>query len=45
MQLLALAVKLVGESLQKEHAEDEFLELRGVHLAAQYVRGFEEKGF
>ena len=44
-QLLALAVELVGQALQKEHPEDEFLELRSVHLAAQDIRGFEEEGF
>jgi hypothetical protein len=44
-QLLALAVELVGQALEEEHAEDEFLELRGVHLAAQDVGGLEEEGF
>ena len=31
--------------LEKEHAEDVFLELAGVHLAAQDVGGFEEVAF
>ena len=44
-ELLALAVKLVGEALEEEHAEDEFLELRGVHLAPQDIGGFEKEGF
>ena len=44
-QLLALAVELVGEALEEEHAEDEFLELRGIHLAAQNIGGLEEKRF
>ena len=38
---LALAVELVGEALQEEHAEDEFLELGGIHLSAQDVGGLE----
>ena len=42
-ELLALAVELVGEALEEEQAEDEFLELRGVHLAAEDVGGFEKK--
>ena len=32
-QLLALAVELVGEALEEQHAEDEFLKFRGIHLA------------
>ena len=44
-ELLALAVELVGEPLQEQHSEDEFLELGGVHLAAQDVGGLEEEGF
>ena len=44
-QLLALAVELIGEALEEEHAEDEFLELRGIHLAAKNIGGFKEKGF
>ena len=42
-KLLAFAVELVGEPLQEQHAEDELLELRGVHLAAQDICGLEEK--
>ena len=38
-QLLALAVELVGEAFEEQHPEDELLELAGVHLAAQDVRG------
>ena len=44
-QLLALAVELIGQALEEQHAEDEFLELRGIHLAAQNVGGLKEKGF
>ena len=43
-ELLAFAVELVGEPLQEQHAEDELLELRGVHLAAQDVGGFQKEG-
>ena len=43
--MLALAVEFVGQALQEEHAEDEFLELGGVHLAAQDVGGLEEEAF
>jgi hypothetical protein len=42
---LALEVELVGQALQEQHAEDEFLELRGIHLAAQDVGGLEQEGF
>jgi len=44
-ELFALAVELVGEALEEEQAENEFLELRGVHLAPKDVGGFEKKGF
>ena len=44
-QLRALAVELVGEAFEEQHPEDELLELGGVHLAAQDVRGPEEEGF
>ena len=40
-KLLALAVELMGASREEEHAEDEFFELRGIHLSAQDVGGFE----
>ena len=43
-ELLASAVELIGEPLQEQHAEDEFLKLRGVHLAAQDVGGLQEEG-
>ena len=42
---LPLAVKLIGQALQKEHAEDKFLEFGRIHLAAKDVRGLEEKAF
>ena len=42
---LALAVELVGKALEEEQAEDEFLELRGIHLATQNVGGFEQEAF
>ena len=42
-QLLALAVELVREALQKQHPEDEFFEFRGIHLTTQDVCGFEQK--
>ena len=43
-ELLTFAVELVGEPLQEQHAEDELLKLRGVHLAAQEVGGLQEEG-
>ena len=43
-ELLAFAVELVGEPLQKQHAEDELLELRGVHLATQDIGSLQEEG-
>ena len=43
-ELLAFAVELVGEPLQEQHTEDELLELRGVHLAAQDVGGLQKEG-
>ena len=39
------AVELVGQALEEQQAEDEFLELGRIHLAAQDVRGLEEEGF
>ncbi len=42
---LPARLELVRAALQKEHAEDELLELRGVHLAAQDVRCAEEVTF
>ena len=44
-QLLALAIKLVGKTLDEKHPEDEFPELRSVHLAAQDVGGLEKECF
>jgi len=35
--LLALAVELVRKALDKEHSENKFLELRGIHFAAQNI--------
>ena len=43
--LLAALVEHVGAALEEQHAEDVFLELRGVHLAAQDVGGLEEVAF
>ena len=42
--LIALG-KDVGAALEEQHAEDVFLELRGVHFAAQDVGGGEEVAF
>ena len=44
VELLAFTVELVGKPLQEQHAEDELLEFRGVHLAAQDVGGLQEEG-
>ena len=44
-KMLALAVEFIGEALEEQHAEDEFLELGGVHLAAQDVGGLEQETF
>jgi hypothetical protein len=43
--LLAALVEDVGAAFQEEHAEDVFLELGGVHLAAEDVGGGEEVAF
>jgi alpha-methylacyl-CoA racemase len=43
--VLAALVEHIGAALEEQHAEDVFLELRGIHLAAQYVGGFEEVAF
>jgi len=40
-----LEIELVGEALDEEQAEDKFLELRGIHFAAQDVGGFEKEAF
>ena len=42
-ELVTFAVELVGQPLQEQHAEDELLKLRGVHLAAQDVGGLQEE--
>ena len=44
-QLLALAVEFIRQPLEEQHAEDEFLELGGIHLAAQDVGGLEQEAF
>ena len=44
-QLFAFAVELVRQALDEQHAEDEFLEFRGIHLATQDVGGLEQEGF
>jgi hypothetical protein len=42
-ELLALLIEEVGEPLQKEHAEDVLLVLRGIHVAAQVIAGAEQE--
>ena len=44
-ELLAFAVELIRQPLQEQHAEYEFLELRGIHLAAQDIGSLQEEGF
>jgi hypothetical protein len=44
-QRLAFSVEFIRQALDEQHAEDEFLELGGIHLAAQDVRRLEEKVF
>ena len=44
-ELFPFPVELVGQAFQEQHPEDELLELRGVHLTAQDVGGFEQEGF
>lgn len=43
--LFAALVEHIGTALEEQHAEDVFLELRGVHLAAQDVGGLEQVAF
>ena len=43
-ELVPFAVELVGEPLEEQHPEDEFLELGRIHLAAQNVRSLEQEG-
>jgi hypothetical protein len=42
-ELLALLVEEVEEPLQDKHAEDDFLVLRGIHIATQVVTGAEQE--
>jgi hypothetical protein len=42
---LAPLVEHIGAALEEQHPEDVFLELRGVHFAAQDVGGLEEVAF
>jgi len=42
---LELAIKLIRQTLEEQHSEDELLELRGIHLAAQDVSGLQKKRF
>ncbi len=44
-QLAALAVEFVRQAFDEQHAENEFLELARVHLAAQDVGGLEQETF
>ncbi|MCY1300798.1 hypothetical protein D9M70_503790 [compost metagenome] len=43
--LLVALLEYVGAALEKQHAEDVFLELRCIHLAAQNVGGLEQVAF
>ena len=43
--LLIALFEYVGAAFEKQHAEDVFLELRGIHLAAQNVGGLEKVAF
>jgi hypothetical protein len=45
LELLALAIELIRQALEKEHPKDEFLEFRCIHLARQDVGGLEKEGF
>lgn len=44
-QTFPVFLKLVVESLQKQHPEDVFLELRGIHVASQDVARFKQLSF
>ncbi|SDZ08267.1 hypothetical protein SAMN05421754_10555 [Nitrosomonas sp. Nm58] len=44
-QMGTFAVKFIGQALEEQHAENEFLELARVHLAAQDVGSLEEEVF
>ena len=39
----ALLIKQIAGALEKEHAEDVFLVLAGIHVAAQIVTGGEKQ--
>ncbi len=41
----AVGIELVGHALEEQHAEDVFLVLGGIHLAAQDVAGLEQQVF
>ncbi len=42
-ELFALLIEEVGQPLQKQHAEDVFLVLRRIHVAAQVIAGAEDE--
>jgi hypothetical protein len=42
-RLIPSRLELIGQALQEQHAEDEFLVLRRIHFAAQNVAGSEEQ--
>ena len=42
-ELLALLIEEIAQPLQEQHAEDVFLVLRGIHVAAQVVAGAEQE--
>ncbi len=44
-QTLARSVKLIGQTLDEQQAEDEFLELGRIHLPAKDVGGLEKEAF
>jgi len=43
--LLLLTVELVRQPFEEQHPEDEFLELRGIHIPAQDVARLEQPCF
>ena len=43
VELLALLIEEIAQPLQEQHAEDVFLVLRGIHVAAQVVAGAEQE--
>jgi hypothetical protein len=44
-ELFALAVELIRQTFEEQHSEDEFFELRGIHLTPKNIRGFKKKVF